>query len=105
MKKATTTLGRQPNSDTFIFGPTIHVSSDGRTISVQEQEYLWVQEIVECAAVLPTSSPLLKALPKCREPLHLLLKGLETLTQKNLISSVFILGQFLCVYACIRTCL
>ena len=91
-KQAVTSIGRQPNSEVYVFSPTIQVSDDGERFSQRELPYIWVDEIINYISVLPKSPPL-PSLPTCREPLKVLLEGLHTLTQRNFISSVFVLGE------------
>ena len=89
--KAVTTLGRQLDGETFVFGPTLQVSSNGGLIPLESQEYEWVQQVVDLASVIP-DSPLLELVPHCDQPLETLLQGLQTLTQENFGSAVFVLG-------------
>ena len=89
--KAVTTLGRQLDSETFVFGPTVQISSNGGLIPLESQEYEWVQQVVDLASVIP-DSPLLELVPHCDQPLETLLQGLQTLTQENFGSAVFVLG-------------
>ena len=87
-------LGRQPKSTVLVFGPEVHVTTEGDVISLDEQDYVWVPPIVDKLSVLPTASyPLLRAVPERRRPLKMLLKGLQMLSQSNFIPAVFILGK------------
>ena len=89
--KAVTTLGRQLGGETFVFGPTVQLCSNGDLIPLESQEYEWVQQVVDLASVIP-DSPLLELVPHCDRPLETLLQGLQTLTQENFGSAVFVLG-------------
>ena len=86
-----TTLGRQLGGETFVFGPTVQLCSNGDLIPVESQECEWVQQVVDLASVIP-DSPLLELVPHCDRPLETLLQGLQTLTQENFGSAVFVLG-------------
>ena len=89
--KAVTTLSRQLDGKTFVFGPTLQVSSNGGLIPLESQVYEWVQQVVDLTSVIP-DSPLLELVPHCDQPLETLLHGLQTLTQENFGSAVFVLG-------------
>ena len=89
--KAVTTLGRQLGGETFVFGPTVQLCSNSGLIPLESQEYEWVQQVVDLASVIP-DSPLLELVPHCDRPLETLLQGLQTLTQENFGSAVFVLG-------------
>lgn len=93
VKKAVTSIGRQPDSNIYIFSASIQVSGDdGKLFPLTEQPYIWVDEILQYTSVMPNSQ-LLASLPSCREPLKVLVEGLRMLTQKNFMSSVFVLGK------------
>ena len=93
MKKAVTTLGRQLYNDTFVFGPRVQIASNGdlSLISLECQQYEWVEQVVHLASVI-LDSPLLEIIPECDEPLDELLNGLHILTQENFGSALFVLG-------------
>ena len=93
VKKAVTTLGRQLTGETFVFGPTVQIASNGDLIPLECQQYEWVEQVVKLASVIP-DSPLLEIIPKCDEPLDELLNGLRILTQENFGSAVFVLGAY-----------
>ena len=103
VKQAVTSIGRQPSSDVYVFSPAVQVSNDGKVCSPGDQKYVWVDDILQYTSVLPTSA-LLPSLPTCQEPLKVLLKGLKTLTQRNFVSSVFVLGKYI-LYAQCYICL
>ncbi len=93
IKKAVTTIGRQRDGETFVFGPTIQLSSSGEIIPDTAQEYEWVPRIIEQGSVIPLASGI-DVIPECRSPLRSLLRGLQLLTQDNYIPGVFVLGMF-----------
>ena len=93
VKQAVTSIGRQPNSDVYVFSPAIEVSKNGKLCSSRDlSEYTWVDDILKQTCVLPTS-PLVQSLPTCRQPLKVLVKGLQTLTQRNFVPSIYVLGK------------
>ena len=93
VKKAVISVGRQPSSDTYVFGPNLHLSRKGLILSEEEQGFVWVEEAVRYYSVLP-SATLLQHLPQSSSgnPLESLLLGFKALTQANFGSSVFVLG-------------
>ncbi len=94
IKKAVSTIGRQTNGDTFVFGPTVQLSSIGDIIPDSAWEYIWVPRIVEQGSVIPLASGI-EDIPQCRSPLRHLLKGLKLLTQENYVSGVFVLDMLI----------
>lgn len=42
--KAATCIGRQPNSDVWVFGPDLQINSEGGITNSEESSFLWVQE-------------------------------------------------------------
>ena len=93
VKKFVVSVGRQPHSDTYVFGPKLHLSRNGSAQHEEEQGFVWVEEAVRYS-VLP-SVPLLKHIPRASfdNPLECLLLGCKALTQENVGSSVFVLGN------------
>ena len=96
VKKFVVSVGRQPHSDTYVFGPKLHLSRNGSAQHEEEQSFVWVEEAVRYYSVLP-SAPLLKHIPRASfdNPLECLLLGCKALdlTQENFGSSVFVLGN------------
>ena len=76
-----------------MFGPEVQLTTEGDIIAFDEQEYEWVAPIINKMSVLPTSHPLLGAIPQHRKPLKMLLKALKRLSQRNFIPAVFVLGE------------
>ena len=93
MKKPILTLGRQPSSDVIVLSPTLHVTEDGTLIPFDKSEYVWVESIMKKEGVIPTGLIHSRHFPTCDKPLEQLLSGLQELTQKNFLSSVFVLGK------------
>ena len=60
-------------------------------MTLESQDYEWVQQVIDLASVIP-DSPLLELVPHCDQSLEMLLQRLQTLTQKNFGSAVFVLG-------------
>ncbi len=92
IKKAVSTIGRQTDGDTFVFGPTVQLSSIGDIIPDSAWEYIWVPRIVEQGSVIPLACGI-EDIPQCRSPLRHLLQGLKLLTQENYVSGEFVLGM------------
>ena len=92
--KAVVGLGRQPKSEVLVFGPEVHLTTEGEIIQLDDLQYEWVLPIVDKLSVLPTSYPLLRAIPQHKSPLEMLLKALRMLSQKNFFPAVYILGTF-----------
>ena len=48
--KAVTCIGQQPGSDVIVIGPELQLSSDGILIPVEQQEYVWIPNILVIVA-------------------------------------------------------
>ena len=46
VKKSVISVGRQPNSTTYVFGPNLHLSRKGSIVKEEEQDFVWVEEAV-----------------------------------------------------------
>ncbi len=91
------TLGRQqPDSDVFVFSPTVHVNEEGKLIPFIDQKYVWVNEIISKECVLPNEYLTIKELPTCELPFKTFLEGLQKLTQANFPSALFVAGKWWC---------
>ena len=66
---------------------------DGTPIPAEESQYVWVESIMKKEGVIPSGLLHLSCFPRCDKPLEQLLSGLQELTQKNFLSSVFVLGE------------
>ena len=64
--KAVSCMGNQPDSDVFVFGPNLQVSSEGRVIPENEQEYIWIPEIIKKIGCVINP---ITALPPIQQPL------------------------------------
>ena len=87
--KAVSCMGNQPDSDVFVFGPNLQVSSEGRVIPENEQEYIWIPEIIGCV-INPIT-----ALPPIQQPLKHVTEGLHKISGENLPSALFVSGILL----------
>lgn len=87
--KAVSFTGRQPGSDVFVFGPTIQVSLEGQIIPVEDQEYLWIPEIIHKNECIVNA---LQCIPSVPLPLHSVIDGLLNISGKNLPSGIFMIG-------------
>ena len=87
--KAVSFTGRQPGSDVFVFGPTIQVSLEGQIIPVEDQEYLWIPEIIQKNECIVNA---LQCIPSVPLPLHSVIDGLLNISGKNLPSGIFMIG-------------
>lgn len=93
IKKPILTVGRQPSSDVIVLSPTLHVTEDGTLIPSHESQYVWIESIMKKEGVIPSGFLHSSHFPACDYPLEQLLSGLQELTQKNFLSSVFVLGK------------
>ena len=85
--------GRQPKSDVFVVGPTLHFSSDGTEIAADDQQYIWVPEIFQKLHSDKISAPI-DTIPTMSHPLNSLLKSMERISGDNLISTIYMLSEF-----------
>lgn len=86
-------MGRQPNSDVFVIGPTLQFTSQGDAIPPEDQTYLWIPYILKKLKVLSSVSPI-AALPEVQDPLKSVLGGLKKICGDNFISGMFVLGMW-----------
>lgn len=45
--QAASCVGRQPNTDVWVFGPNLQLSGDGSITNAEASSILWVQEVVD----------------------------------------------------------
>ena len=90
--KAVTCTGRQPGSDIIIIGPELQFSSDGTLIPVEQQEYVWIPEILRKLHLDKISAPL-STFPNVHHPLRRVLKGMSGACGDNFISALFMLSE------------
>ncbi len=85
--------GRQPKSDVFVVGPTLHFCSDGTKIAEDDQQYIWVPEIFKKLHSDKISAPV-DTIRTMSRPLNKLLKSMERISGDNLISTIYMLSEF-----------
>lgn len=85
-------MGRQPNSDVYIIGPSLQFGSDGSAIRSDEQTYLWVPRVIQKLRLNNIMHPI-QALPAVSQPVNQLFEGLHCLTGNNFPSSIFVVGK------------
>ena len=66
VKRAVYTLAQQLSSDVFVIGPNTQLDIDGNVIPLTEQQFIWVQRIVESFSIL-LSTPINSTLLQDRE--------------------------------------
>ena len=89
--KAVVCTGRQPDSEVFVFGPSLQFIIDGNEIPVDRQEYVWVPEILD--KLVPGGVHPMFDLPHIVNPLNFVVGGLHQIAGENAISGVFLLGM------------
>ena len=88
--KAVSCMGCQPDSDVYVIGPNLQVSSEGYIILENEQECVWIPDILKKVGcvVNPTTS-----LSPIQQPLKHVIEGLLKISGKNLPSALFVTGK------------
>ena len=89
-------LGRQPSSDTYVLGPELQFYANGRCVPVEDQDFIWVPEVIEKLHLHRLISPR-DSLPQVSAPLPNLLRGLCEILGPNAISGLFMLGRLFIV--------
>ncbi len=92
--KAVTGIGRQEESNIFIFGPKLHFQANGEIVLEEEREYVWIPEILQ-KLQCPINN--LVALPVLLDenPLHTVVSGMMNILGRNVISGVHMLGMYI----------
>lgn len=93
--KAVVCTGRQPDSDVFIFGPSLQFTSNGNEIAIDKAEYVWVPEILD--KLVPRGVHPIFDLPHIVNPLNFVVSGLNQIAGENVISGVFLLGMYVVI--------
>ncbi len=90
--KAVSCTGRQPDSNVFVFGPEIQFTSDGQQIPPDQQEFVWIPQILQKLdrVINPLSSLGSRVLQR---PLHHVLHGMDEIAGDNLPSGIYMLGM------------
>ena len=89
-------LGRQPSSDTYVLGPELQFYANGRRVPVEDQDFIWVPEVLEKLHLHRLISPR-DSLPQVSAPLPNLLRGLCEILGPIAISGLFMLGRLFIV--------
>lgn len=85
-------MGRQPDSNVFVLGPSLQFHSDGTAIPPQDQEFVWVPRILKKLKIGHIIHPL-SLLPPVAQPLKRLMKGLLQVMGDNWPCAVLVLGK------------
>lgn len=94
--KAVTCIGRQPDSDTYVLSCDVQFKMNGDVIPTEEQEFIWVEEILAKTSIIPAE--LLLVDPEERITLNDLISTLcGVLGKGNLYSGIMILGKFMAI--------
>lgn len=86
--------GRQPNADVFVFGPSLQLDLNGEIIPEEDQQFVWIQEILDKLNRVVNPLPSIPQ-PGWANPLHSLIEGMQMVAGDNTISGVFLLGKVL----------
>ena len=79
----------------FVFGPTLHFTDKGKQIPLQDQCYVWVPQFLAKTHTIVNTLP--PQLPPTNEPLHIVVKGLQSIAGDNAFSVVFLLSEIACL--------
>lgn len=90
--KAVSGTGCQPDSNVFVFGPNLQLSGEGEPIPLDEQEYIWIPQILDKLHRTVNPIPPLISIPS---PLKHILEGLHRIAGDNLPSGVYVLSRFI----------
>lgn len=96
-----TCTGQQPNSDVFVFGPTLQFDTSGNLIPLAEQRYIWIPQILEKLHRVVNPLTVIPYNPQGNALKDVVL-GIQQLTGENIFSGVTLLGNvgWLC---CLKT--
>ena len=89
--KAVECTGRQDDSDVYVFGPTLQFDIKGVRIPADQQQFVWIPHIL--SKIGSVVNPLPDQLPDVRQPLTVLVKGLQSVAGDNVISGVTLLSK------------
>lgn len=92
-KKVVKTVGPQ-NADLWVLGPDIIINSEGRSVSSEESEFIWISNLYNGPGVALNTSACLVRTPLQTEPLIQLFEILETIMMHNFFPSIFTLAAF-----------
>ena len=84
--------GLQPGSNAIVVGPELQFFTDGSAIPTENQQYIWIPEIMRKLQADKISAPL-NTLPVVHHPLKRLLKGMRKITNDNFMSAMYMLGK------------
>ena len=98
---AVTCTGRQPNADVFVFGPRLQLDLNGEIIPEEDQEFVWIQDILDKLNRVVNPLPYIPK-PGWANPLYSLIEGMQTIAGDNTISGVFLLGKVF-IYNLVQT--
>ena len=84
--------GLQPGSNAIVVGPELQFFTDGSAIPTENQQYIWIPEIMRKLQAYKISAPL-NTLPVVHYLLKRLLKGTRKITNDNFMSAMYMLGK------------
>ena len=88
--RAVTCTGRQPNSDVFVFSPTLHLDKWDNIIPADEQQYLWIPQILD--KLNQVTNPLASTPSIHAAAMHDVVRGIKHLSGENVYSGILLLG-------------
>ena len=92
-KKVVKSVGPQ-NTDLWVLGSDVNINSEGRSISNEESEFIWISNLYNGPGVALNTSACLVSMPLSTMPLIELVETLETMMKHNFFPSVFTLAAF-----------
>ena len=98
---AVTCTGHQPNADVFVFGPRLQLDLNGEIIPEEDQEFVWIQDILDKLNRVVNPLPYIPK-PGWANPLYSLIEGMQVIAGDNTISGVFLLGKVF-IYNLVQT--
>ena len=81
--------GRQPDSSTFIVGPSLQFCDDGCLIPIDKQEYVWIPCIIKrlkANSIVYPIDTLPADIPNDEPAIMAIVNGLQDMTGENFVS-------------------
>lgn len=89
------------NADVFVFGPRLQLDLNGEIIPEEDQEFVWIQDILDKLNRVVNPLPYIPK-PGWANPLYSLIEGMQMIACDNTISGVFLLGKVF-IYNLVQT--
>ena len=91
-----TCTGRQPSSNTFVFGPKFQLNDNGTIITEEDQSFIWIDEILH--KLQRPVNPLPPLPIDSVSHISTLVSGMCSIAGDNVLSGVYLLGMFCVVH-------